>query len=170
MDNYSRIQYQEKSNKAHRRLIYVGLMIFVLLSVTLYLFVVLLPINSTASKFSSLAETKAGIKKVKTFKESDRNGSYYSIYGTNSKGKEYLVIFNAKEKIVDKVPTSKQVSDSKLDKIYEKYKIKNVYSFAPSIYKGRAVFELSYEGKKNSVNFLTVDLKSGKVYRLIEGL
>ncbi|MCV3295881.1 MAG: hypothetical protein ABF703_05585 [Oenococcus sp.] len=170
MNNYSTIQNAERSNKAHRLAIIVGIGIFLLVLISVYLFIILLPSRDDATRFSSLAQSEAGITRVRTYKASDRNGNYYSIYGDNSKGKEYLVIFNSKEKLVRRIPVSQQVSNSRLDRIYKKYRVHNVYSFAPSIYKKRPVLELSYEGQNQSLNYLTIDLKSGKVYRVIEGL
>ncbi|MDN6899827.1 hypothetical protein DLJ48_08255 [Oenococcus sicerae] len=170
MDNYSRIQYQQRSNKAHKLAIYIGLLLLLLFALASYLYLVMFPINSTASKYAAAAKREAGIKSVKTFKESDRNGHYYSIYGADAQGNNYLTIFNHQEKLVDKIPVSRQLSNAKLDQIYVKYAVKHVYSFSPSVYKGRPVFEISYQGGKSSVNYLTIDLRSGKVYRIIEGI
>ena len=50
------------------------------------------------------------------------------------------------------------------------YQPKKIYSANISEYKKTLVWEVSYKGQNNALNYLTLDFKTGKPYRVINGL
>jgi len=54
--------------------------------------------------------------------------------------------------------------------ILTNYKPKKIYSANISEYKQTLVWEVSYKGQNNTLNYVTLDFKTGKSYRVINGL
>lgn len=170
MKNYSRIQFEKRARSAHRKAIWIGIFLVLLLIISIFLYSVLIPVRSDRARFSELASQHAGIEHVQVFKESNRNGNYYSIQGSASDHRSYLAVFDSKSHLIRRISVDQRVSDGRLNRIFHRYDIGKVYSLAPSIYKKKLVLEMSYRGRKNTINFLTIDYKSGRVYRLIRGI
>ncbi len=171
MKNYYTIRRERKNaRKSHKFTIFMGIFLLILLVVSLYIVGILFPIQKTKRQVSKAAFNQTNIVSIKNFKESNRNGTYYSVRGTDNDKTSYIALFNSKKRLIKKVPANKRVSNSKLDSIYKKYKIRKVYSFDPSYYRKHIVFELSYKGKKNSLNYLTINFYNGKIYRSLKGI
>lgn len=121
------------------------------------------PKNQAKQATISIAKSKANLKDPGDFFTYNREKTYYSIAGKNSKNKGIFVITNSKGKVVKVLKQSAGISkNAALTQIWDKRNPKKVLKIALGIFKGEPVWEITYTNKQGQLCYELLDYKNGK--------
>ncbi|CAK8054071.1 hypothetical protein [Eupransor demetentiae] len=136
-----------------------------------YAYWAMTPMSSAESRVEHLVRSKAGFVDLDQLTVNYRQGTTYGVVGTNAKGQKRVAIVQGDSNKVKTFPRSAGMSNAALKQlITTKYHPKKLYEANISMYKGVLVWEIAYENQKGQLNYLTLDFKTGKPYRVINGL
>lgn len=100
-----------------------------------------------------------------------RDGATYAVLGQTPSGQQKVAIIQGKKGSVQTFNYGNGISKSDLlDKIKSKYQLKKIYSANLSIYQKTLVWEISFEDQNGHLNYVTMDYRTGAVYRTINGI
>ncbi|CAM3126705.1 DUF5590 domain-containing protein [Leuconostoc rapi] len=169
-----RIRQRRKQNRVHwSRVWFIAAGIgIVLAALTIcYFYVSLTPMRRDESRLQRFVKTKTDIATVQQISVDHRQKTTYAITGTTASGQQKVAIVRGKSDQVKTYDRRKGLSDKKLRQlILTTYKPKKIYSANISEYKHALVWEVSYKGQDNTLNYVTLDFKTGNPYRVIKGL
>lgn len=169
-----RIIQQKQMRRRHwSRLFFIWFGVFIALFAIIlaYFYFSLTPVRNSEGEIKNIVRQKTDITQQETFLISNRNDTYFSVIGKTKNGTEKVALIKNGSKYVETFKRSSGMSNEALNKLLnEKYKVKHIYSIAISKYKGTVVWEIAYLSKNNKLNYLTLDFKTGKVYREITGI
>lgn len=160
---------QARIHWAHFWFIVIGILIILAAFILGYFYVSLAPMRQAENRVEKLVREKTSIATVTQVSVNYRKTTTYAVRGQTTTGTQKVAIVrNNKIKTYNR---SSGMTDSQLKKlITNKYKPKKLYSANISEYQGVLVWEISYKGQDNKLNYLTLDFKSGKTYRAISGM
>jgi uncharacterized protein YpmB len=167
MEMRSRIQ--SKRRKSRLWLIIPLVVVLVLAGLTVLFSISQAPLSDARKEYTNRAEATGKIVSVTDFYQTSRDGRYYTVVGKNASGEAVAAIFQDKTKgksLVVKLKNGMTKSEVE-KKIQSEYVVKKITSAGMAIYKGVAVWEVTFTDKKNNLNFVTVQFANGKVVRTI---
>lgn len=136
-----------------------------------YFYIALSPIRQDEDRLQKLVKAHSDIATVQQFSVDYRKGTTYAVIGTTTSGHEKVAIVHGQSSQVKTYDRAAGLSNDQLRRLILKtYQPKKVYSANISDYKGALVWEVSYRSQNNSLNFVTLDFKTGQSYRTINGL
>lgn len=157
--------------RSRRIRIAISIAFILIFSVFTFLFISMYPGNQGERFAFQFANEQYDVQNPQRFKLSTRQKTeYYSVIGTVKDKGKVLAIFDHNGDQHKIIKTSSLISNKKISEIIEKYKPQKISEITPSIYKKTAVYEVIFYTKNNQMDFLTVDIKTGEIYRQIEGL
>ncbi|HCH59975.1 hypothetical protein ACQ7EN_02120 [Leuconostoc lactis] len=169
-----RIRQRQRRSRVHwARIWFVGAGIgIVVAAITLgYFYVSLSPMRQDEARLQKLLKAKTDIATVKQISADYRKGTTYAVVGTTARGQEKVAIVHGNSSRVTVYDRRDGMTNQQLGQLLLKtYQPKKIYSANISEYKKTLVWEVSYKGQNNALNYLTLDFKTGKPYRVINGL
>jgi uncharacterized protein YpmB len=148
----------------------IGGVLFIVFVSLIFLFAAIFPANREEQFAFNFASSDMKLLDPRNFKLSNRNKtSYYSVIADKN-GVEKLGIFTKDGSVKKTISTSKLVKNSVIEKIVKDNKYSKIIEISPAIYKKVPVYEITIIDKNNNLGYLTIDIQSGKVYRLITGI
>lgn len=170
MQQLSGFENRRNAKKNRRIKIAIGSVLTLLMVSFLFLFISLYPANQDEQFAFDYAKTNYQFRDPRNFKLSTRNSKeYYSVIGDRNK-KERLLIFDRDGTTNKMMSTKDLVSKKKIEKVLKQNNYKKINNISPSIYKKVPVYEISFYNNKNRLGYITMDIKTGEVYRSINGL
>ncbi|MEX0380564.1 DUF5590 domain-containing protein [Leuconostoc sp. MS02] len=169
-----RIRHRQKQRYVHWARVWfiiagVGILFFVL--VLGYFYVSLTPMRHDEARLQRFVKEKTDIATVEQIDVDHRQHTIYAITGTTASGKEKVAIVDSKMSRAKTYSRTDGLTDKQLRQlILTNYKPKKIYSANISDYQNTLVWEVSYKGQDNALNYITLDFKTGKSYRVINGL
>ncbi|MDF7626891.1 hypothetical protein OZX65_04595 [Leuconostocaceae bacterium ESL0723] len=176
------MQYREsihiRQQRRHQRrrwtkVLWITLTVIGVIAVLLltYAYSALWPMVTAQGSAEHLVKEKTNIVKFSQVTVNYRDGTTYGLVGQTASGDQRVAIVQDGSKQVKTFPRSAGMSNAALQKLLDdKYHPKRIYEANISYYKGVLVWEISYESKNGQLNYLTLDFKTGKPYRVINGL
>ena len=167
-----RIRHRQKHvHWAHFWFIIVGVGILLCALGLGYFYVSLSPMRNDEVRLQRFVKKETNIATVQQISVDHRQKTTYATIGTTVSGQEKVAIVNSKMSQVKTYNRSGGLTDKQLRQlILTNYKPKKIYSANISVYKQTLVWEVSYKGQNNALNYVTLDFKTGKSYRIINGL
>jgi len=136
-----------------------------------YSYLSLSPMRHEENRLQRLVKEKTDIATVQKVNVNYRQQTTYAVIGTTSSGKEKVAIVHAKNNSITMHNRSNGMSNDQIRRLIVKnYKPRKIYSVNISEYKRALVWEVSYKGENETLNYVTLDFKTGKPYRVIKGL
>ena len=136
-----------------------------------YFYVSLSPMRNDEVSLQRFVKKETTIATVQQISVDHRQKTTYAITGTTVSGQQKVAIVNSKMNQVKTYNRDNGLTDKQLRQlILTNYKPKKIYSANISEYKQTLVWEVSYKGQNNTLNYVTLDFKTGKSYRVINGL
>ncbi|WP_225427235.1 MULTISPECIES: DUF5590 domain-containing protein [Lentilactobacillus] len=127
--------------------------------------------RTARSQTVSMAKKYAGLTTVSSFYSSNLNKTYYSVAGTDNKGKKIYVIIAKKGGTITVVNQSSGLSvDAIRNVVQEKKSPKKINSISLTLIKGKPYWVVSYLNSSNNLCFATLNFKTGNVYRSINNI
>lgn len=169
-----RIRQRHKQKSVHwSRFWFIAAGIGIILSALTicYFYVSLTPMRRDESRLQRFVKVKTDIATVQQISVDHRQKTTYAITGTTASGKQKVAIVHGTSNQVKTYDRHNGLSDKQLRQlILTTYKPKKIYSANLSEYKQALVWEVSYKGQNNTLNYVTLDFKTGSPYRVIKGL
>lgn len=129
------------------------------------------PMRTARSQTVSMAKKYAGLTTVSSFYSSNLNKTYYSVAGTDNKGKKIYVIIAKKGGTITVVNQSSGLSvDAIRNVVQEKKSPKKINSISLTLIKGKPYWVVSYLNSSKNLCFATLNFKTGNVYRSINNI
>ena len=164
------MQKETLRRQRERRLlkwISIGALIVVIVIIML-IFVSQRPMRQARTASINVAKRDENVENVDSFYTSDLNHTFYTIGGTNAKGKKLYVITNQKHRLVRVVPVSHGVSrDYVVSQVINQDHAHKIINVAPSIFVGKTVWIASYENRNRQLCYQTFRYRDGKSIQLI---
>ncbi|MBS9334809.1 hypothetical protein LQZ24_01985 [Fructobacillus sp. M1-13] len=136
----------------------------------IYAYLALRPMAKAESNVQAVVKQKTQLTNLHDMTVDYRDGSTYAVIGSEN-GKEKVAIIHGKSSKVKVFDFGNGMTKVQLKaKLKGDYQAKKIYSANLSEYQNALVWELSYQGKDGSLNYLTLDYKNGTVYRAVNGL
>ncbi|MCT4404351.1 hypothetical protein EFT43_05490 [Leuconostoc falkenbergense] len=134
-----------------------------------YFYLSLSPMRQAESRIEALVRQKSDIVTVTQVSVDYRARTTYAASGETASGAKKVAI--VQDNKVKTYSRSDGMSNAQLRSLLLKtYHPKKLYSANISRYKKVLVWEISYKAQNNKLNYLTLDFKTGKVYRAISGM
>lgn len=155
------------------KIIIVAVAIIALLAVlgAGYTYWALAPMRSAESRVEKIVHQKTDLVNLNQITVDYRDQTTYAVVGENAKGQQKVAIVQDSSQKVRTFPRSDGMSNQQLTKLLnDRYQPKRIYAANISYFKGVPVWEVSYTGDNGRLNYLTLDFKTGKAYRVINGL
>lgn len=169
-----RIRQRRKQKRVHWSrfwFIAAGIAIIVSALTICYFYISLTPMRHDESRLQRFVKAKTDIATVQQISVDNRQKETYAIVGTTASGHQKVAIVRDKSDHVKTYDRRTGMSDKQLRQlILTTYKPKKIYSANISEYKHALVWEVSYKGQNDTLNYVTLDFKTGKAYRVIKGL
>ncbi len=172
--NDIRIRHRQKQRRVHwARIWFISAGIVILISALVlgYFYISLSPMRHDEARLQRFVKAKTDIATVQQINVDYRQKTTYAVTGTTATGKQKVAIVQDDMKQVKTYDRRDGLSNQKVRQlILTKYKPKKIYSVNISEYKNTLVWEVSYKGQNNDLNYITLDFKTGQSYRVINGL
>jgi len=169
-----RIRHRQKQRHVHwARVWFIIAGVGILLSALVlgYFYVSLSPMRDDEVRLQRFVKKETDIATVQQINVDHRQKTTYAITGTTASGQEKIAIVNSKMSQAKTYNRSGGLTNKQLRQlILTNYNPKKIYSANISEYKQTLVWEVSYKGQNNALNYVTLDFKTGKPYRAINGL
>ncbi|KRL54877.1 hypothetical protein FC70_GL001679 [Paucilactobacillus oligofermentans DSM 15707 = LMG 22743] len=121
------------------------------------------PKNQAEQTTISIAKAKANLKHPGDFFTYNREKTYYTIAGENSKNQKIFVITSSKGKVIQVLKQKKGITkNDALTQIWNKRNPKKVLKIALGVFKNEPVWEVSYVNKQGHLCYELLDFKTGK--------
>ncbi|MDF7637095.1 hypothetical protein PT274_02280 [Leuconostocaceae bacterium ESL0958] len=129
------------------------------------------PMDKAARQTQALVSEQTKLTNLHHLTVDQRNGTTYAVLGTNPSGQSEVAIVQAGSRKVRTFDQKGALSQAAVvDLVNKRYHPKHLYSANRSYYEHALVWEIAYEDKDGQLNYLTLDYKTGKVYRAINGI
>ncbi|USS92297.1 hypothetical protein [Fructobacillus americanaquae] len=136
-----------------------------------YAYMALQPMAKAESNVQKTVSQKTTLTNLHNVTVDDRNGMVYAVLGQDSAGQQKVALVQGQHGTVTTFDFGNGLSRTDLLKrIKAKYNPKKVYSANLSLYQKTLVWEIIYESQNGDMNYLTMDYKTGTVYRAINGI
>lgn len=155
------------------KIIWVTFAVVVVLGliVTGYTYWAIAPMRSAENRVERLVHQKTDLVNLDQITVDYRDKTTYAVIGEDAKGTKQVAIIQGNSEKVKTFPRSSGMTNQELDQlVVQRYHPKRLYSANISYFKDTLVWEVSYEGRKGELNYVTLDFKTGKAYRTINGL
>ncbi|MBS9335869.1 hypothetical protein [Fructobacillus papyrifericola] len=150
----------------------IALTIFILLfaAFAFYAYMALRPMAKAESNVQAVVKQKTSLTNLHDMTVDYRDGSTYAVLGSEN-GQSKVAIIHGKEKKVHVFDYGNGLTRNQIKQLLKNdYQSKRIYSANLSEYQNTLVWELSYQAKDGSLNYLTIDYKNGTVYRAVNGI
>jgi uncharacterized protein YpmB len=174
MEMRSKIRTRRK--KTHRFLWTLLVLLGLVAIVTIGYSVAQAPLTNAADKYEARAINSGAVTKVTDFYQTSRDGRYYTVVGKNKTGKTIAVIYQDKAKGKKKAKSMQlqlakgYTAKEALTKVKTTYNPAKITATGMAIYKGVAVWEVTFTDQKGNLNFVTIQFSNGKIVRTILNL
>lgn len=135
-----------------------------------YAYLALRPMAKAESSVQRVVKNKTSLTNLHDLTVDYRDGTTYAVLGTQN-GHQKVAVLHGQNGKVQLFDYGQGISKKTLSKkIKNEYAAKKIYSANLSEYQNALVWEISYQGKDGSLNYLTLDYKNGTVYRAVNGI
>ncbi|KRN33974.1 DUF5590 domain-containing protein [Lactobacillus selangorensis] len=129
------------------------------------------PAKSAQEQAVAIAKKKAGLKTKTGFYWYNRDQTYFTVAGTNQKNTPVYVLIHKKNGAINVYKQSAGISrNDALTKVWNHQNPKKVLNINFGLYKNRPVWQVAYVKKNGSLNYDTIDFKTGETTQLIQNL
>lgn len=170
-DNF-RVQMTRPKRFSWSKFVVVILAALILLAAAfgLYAYMALRPMAKAESTVQRVVKDKTSLTNLHDLTVDYRDGTTYAVLGTQD-GKQKVAVMHGKNGQVKVFDYGKGLSEKSLkNKLQDQYAAKRIYSANLSEYQNTLVWEVSYQSKDGSLNYLTLDYQNGTVYRAVNGI
>lgn len=169
-----RIRQNQRKPKIHWARVWfwlIGVMIILLAVVLTVFYISLSPVRQAEQKVNAFVLHKTKITKISSTSIDNRKHITYAVIGEDASKQKQVAIVNGSINHVRVYRRDSGLSDDALRQlIIKKYQPKKIYSANISRYQNALVWEVSYLNQRRQLNYVTLDFKTGKPYRTIEGI
>ncbi|MDD9139283.1 hypothetical protein H7198_06735 [Fructobacillus sp. CRL 2054] len=150
--------------------ILVTIAVLIFAAFAFYAYMALRPMAKAESNVQTVVSQRTSLTDLHDMTVDYRDGATYAVLGSE-KGKSKVAIIHGKKGKVQVFDYGNGISKAELkQKLQTDYHPKKVYSANLSEYQGALVWEISYQAKDGSLNYLTMDYKNGSIYRAVNGI
>ncbi|MBS9339091.1 hypothetical protein G6R29_05585 [Fructobacillus sp. M2-14] len=151
--------------------IVVAFLVVIGAALAFYAYLALRPMAKAESNVQAVVRQKTKLQNLHDMTVDYRDGSTYAVLGTEA-GKQKVAIIHGKDKNVKVFDYGDGITPKQLKARLEsdEYQAKKIYSANLSEYQNTLVWEISYKDEGGSLNYLTMDYKTGTVYRAVNGI
>ncbi|MBS9337892.1 hypothetical protein [Fructobacillus parabroussonetiae] len=135
-----------------------------------YAYLALRPMAKAESNVQAVVRQKTSLSNLHDMTVDYRDGSTYAVLGSEN-GQQKVAVIHGKENKVHIFDYGNGLTTAQIkQRLKNDYQSKKIYSANLSEYQNVLVWEISYQAKDGSLNYLTLDYKTGTVYRAVNGL
>ncbi|MCO0831612.1 hypothetical protein NFX39_00685 [Fructobacillus sp. W13] len=151
--------------------IIVAIAVVIIAALAFYAYLALRPMAKAESNVQTVVKQKTNLQNLHDMTVDYRDGATYAVLGDEN-GKQKVAIIHGKSKNVKIFDYGNGISPSELKKRLkgDDYLASKIYSANLSEYQNALVWEVSYRDEGDSLNYLTMDYKTGTVYRAVNGI